>query len=173
MKAFIDPDLLRRLRIGPLATYFDSYLKRIEQEGFLPSSVPMQMYAIARFSKWLHTRHLEARMVDETVIDLFLKRQGEVRHGAEPAPLRRLLAILRESGVTAAKLAAPVDCQKGCIAEYHHYLVHERGLSETSVPSYVGFAEQFLSDCFNPAELHLSELTPPTSQSSCEDMLLS
>ena len=56
MQTFIDPDLLDRLRVGPLASYLDAYLKRIEQEGFLPSSVPMQMYAIARFSNWLQHR---------------------------------------------------------------------------------------------------------------------
>jgi hypothetical protein len=34
MQTFIDPDLLDRLRVGPLASYLDAYLKRIEQEGF-------------------------------------------------------------------------------------------------------------------------------------------
>jgi hypothetical protein len=43
MKTFIDPDLLDRLRVGPLSPYLDAYLKRIEQEGFLPSSVPMHV----------------------------------------------------------------------------------------------------------------------------------
>jgi hypothetical protein len=38
MKTFIDPNLLQRLRVGPLAPYLDAYLKHIEQEGFLPSS---------------------------------------------------------------------------------------------------------------------------------------
>jgi hypothetical protein len=52
MQTFVDPDLLNRLRVGPLATHLDAYLKRIQQEGFLPSSVPMQVYAIARFSNW-------------------------------------------------------------------------------------------------------------------------
>ena len=54
MKTFIDPNLLQRLRVGPLAPYLDAYLKRIEQEGFLPSSAPMHMYAIARFSNKSH-----------------------------------------------------------------------------------------------------------------------
>ena len=49
MQKFIDPSLLDRLRVGPLAAYLDTYLERIEHAGFLPSSVPMQMYAIARF----------------------------------------------------------------------------------------------------------------------------
>ena len=59
MKTFIDPNLLQRLRVGPLAPYLDAYLKHIEQEGFLPSSAPMQMYAIARFSKWLRDRQFD------------------------------------------------------------------------------------------------------------------
>jgi hypothetical protein len=56
MKTFIDPNLLQRLRVGPLAPYLDAYLKHLEQDGFLPSSAQMQMYAIARFSKWLRER---------------------------------------------------------------------------------------------------------------------
>ena len=56
MQKFIDPSLLDRLRVGPLAAYLDTYLERIEGAGFLPSSVPMQMYAIARFSNWLLCR---------------------------------------------------------------------------------------------------------------------
>jgi len=35
MQTFIDPDLLDRLRVGPLASHLDAYLKRIEHEGFL------------------------------------------------------------------------------------------------------------------------------------------
>jgi hypothetical protein len=37
----LDPSLLDRLRVGPLTSHLDAYLKRIEQAGFLPSSVPI------------------------------------------------------------------------------------------------------------------------------------
>ena len=36
MRTFINPNLLQRLRVGPLAPYLDAYLKHIEQDGFLP-----------------------------------------------------------------------------------------------------------------------------------------
>lgn len=39
MKTFIDPNLLQRLRVGPLAPYLDAYLKHIEQEGFVLRAV--------------------------------------------------------------------------------------------------------------------------------------
>jgi hypothetical protein len=50
MKTLIDLNLLQRPQVGPLAPYLEAYLKHIKQEGFVPSSAPMQMYAIARFS---------------------------------------------------------------------------------------------------------------------------
>ena len=78
MQNFIDPDLLDRLRVGPLASCLDSYLKRIESEGFLPSSVPMQMYAIARFSNWLLTMQLDLHQVDEATVGRFLHRDRNI-----------------------------------------------------------------------------------------------
>ncbi len=102
MQTFIDPDLLARLRVGPLAPYLDAYLKRIEQEGFLSSSVPMQMYGIARFSRWLQTQQLDLHQVDEGAVERFLQRDPNMVHGSEAAPLRRFLAMLREIGLTAA-----------------------------------------------------------------------
>ena len=103
MQTFIDADLLERLRAGPLAPYFDSYLRRIEREDFLPSSVPMQMYAIARFSNWLQIVQLDLHQVDESVVERFLKRDPNIVHSGESAPLRRFLALLREIGLTAAR----------------------------------------------------------------------
>jgi site-specific recombinase XerD len=159
MQRYIDPSLLQRLRVGPLAPYYEAYLEQIEREGFLPSSVPMQMYAIARFSKWLESRRLDLDEINEVCVAQFLKRDAGIAHSAEPAPLRRFIAMLREFGVTAAKLPEPRDRQQDCMFEYGRYLMCERGLAETSIPSYVGFAEQLLSDRFGQAELSLSELT--------------
>ena len=159
MQTFVDPDLLNRLRVGPLASYLYAYLKSIEQEGFLPSSVPMQMYAIARFSNWLHTRQVDLYRVDETTVERFLQRDLNVVHSAESAPLRRFLAMLRAIGLTAAKPPEPRNCQQRFIDEYRHYLLQERGLAETSLLNYVPFAEQFLSDRFGQSDMNLSELT--------------
>jgi hypothetical protein len=85
MQTFIDSDLLNRLRVGPLASYLDAYLKSIELEGFLPSSVPMQMYAIARFSNWLRTWQVDLHRVDEATVERFLQRDLHVVRSAESA----------------------------------------------------------------------------------------
>ena len=127
-QTFIDPDLLDRLRVGPLASYLDAYLKRIEQQGFLPSSVPMQMYGIARFSNWLQTRQPDLHLLNEATIARFLQRDQNIVHSAESAPLRRFLAMLREIRVAAAKPPEPISDQRRFFDEYRRYLLQERGL---------------------------------------------
>jgi site-specific recombinase XerD len=159
MQPFIDPDLLARLRVGPLASYLDAYLKQIEHQGFAPSSVPMQMYAIARFSRWLQTQKFDLHQVDEVAVERFLKRDADLSHGGEAAPLRRLLAMLREIGLTAVKPPQPRNGQQRLMDEYQCYLLQERGLAKTSLLNYVPFAEQLLSDRFGPSAMDLSELT--------------
>ena len=59
--------------------------------------------------------------------------------------MHRLLTMLREIGVTAPKPVQFKDCQEQLADEYEHYLLHERGLAQTSVLNYVPFAEQFLT----------------------------
>ena len=158
MQNFIDPNLLERLRVGPLASYLDAYLKRIEQAGFLPSSVPMQMYAVARFSSWLDARQIDLRLMDEVTIQQFLKRDPDITHGGESSPLHRFLTMLREIGITAPKPAQPRNCQERLMDEYQHYLLQERGLAESSLLNYVSFAKQFLSHHFGQSEMILSTL---------------
>lgn len=159
MQPFIDPNLLARLRVGPLASHLDAYLKRIEHQGFAACSVPMQMYAIARFSRWLQSRQLDFHQVDEAAVDRFLRRDPNMAHGGEAAPLRRFLAMLREMGLTAAKVPEPRNGQQRFIDEYRCYLLQERGLAKTSLLNYVPVAEQFLSDCFGQSGMNLPELT--------------
>ena len=159
MQKFIDPSLLERMRVGPLAAYLDTYLKRIEHAGFLPSSVPMQMYAIARFSKWLHSRQITLRLVDEGTIQQFLKRDPDIEHSGESGPLHRLLTMLREIGITAPKPVPLKDCQEQLRDEYQRYLIEERGLEQSSLPNYVPLAEQFLAQHFGQSDMILSTLT--------------
>jgi hypothetical protein len=71
MQSIVDSKLLERLRVGPLAPYLDLYLRRIEQDGFLPSSVPCQLYAIARFSKWLQQGGVWLEDIDEIGVRRF------------------------------------------------------------------------------------------------------
>jgi site-specific recombinase XerD len=159
MRNFVDPSLLDRLRVGPLASHLDTYLERIEQAGFLPSSVPMQLYAIARFSNWLHARKIDLHLLDEGTVQQFLKRDLDKTHSGESGPLNRLLKMLREIGITAAKTERSRNRREQLMDEYQHYLLHERALAQSSLLNYVPFADQFLSYRFGQSDMTLSSLT--------------
>jgi site-specific recombinase XerD len=119
----------------------------------------MQIYAIARFSNWLQTRQLDLHQVDDGAVERFLRRDPGIVHSGEAAPLRRILAMLREMGLTPAKAPEARNCQQRRIDEYRRYLLQERGLAEASLLNYVPFIEQLLSDRFTLSEMNLSELT--------------
>jgi site-specific recombinase XerD len=158
MQSFIDSKLLERLRVGPLAPYLDVYLRRIEQNGFLPSSVPCQAYAIARFSKWLQQELTRLEDLDEIIVRRFLDRDPGVVHVHEPASIRRLVLTLREMGVVKPEPPPPVTSVQQCVAQYRRYLVHQRGLAESCLPNYVSYVELFLSQRFAEGEPCFMEL---------------
>lgn len=158
MNSIIDPTLLERSRVGPLAPHLDLYLARIEREGFLPSSVPTHIYAIAKFSRWLQQGHFRLESVDEIVIQKFLDRDPGVNHHAEPSILRRLVLILQETEVLQAKPQRALTSVQTCVKDYREYLVQQRGLSEASLPYYLSFVEQFLSSRFAGPEICFMQL---------------
>jgi site-specific recombinase XerD len=152
MQSIIDSKLLERLRVGPLAPYLDIYISRIEQDGFLPSSVPCQLYAIARFSKWLQQGGVRIEDIDEIRMRRFLDRDPGVVHYPEPASIRRLVAILRGMGVLKPEPPPALTSVQRYVADYRRYLVDQRGLSESCLPNYTSFVEQFLFERFGEKE---------------------
>jgi site-specific recombinase XerD len=158
MQAIIDPTLLERLRVGPLAPYLDVYLKQIEQEDFNPSSVPCQAYAIARLSRWLERLNIPLKDFDESRAREFLGRDPGIVHFPEPATIRRLVLILQEAGVLKVKQQAALTAVQCHVAGYRRYLSQQRGLSETSLPNYTSFIETFLSERFGRGEPCMAKL---------------
>jgi site-specific recombinase XerD len=159
MKHFIDPNLLERLSIGPLAPYLGAYLARIEKDGFSPSSVPCQAYAIARFSRWLDQQKIQLKDIDESILRRFLDRDAGIMHRPEPETIRRLLLMLRENRVTSAEPPITFTPIQECVEEYKDYLLRQRGISERSLPNYLSYVEQFLSDRFDEGTPKCEEIT--------------
>jgi site-specific recombinase XerD len=158
MQSIIDPKLLERLRVGPLAQYLDLYLLRIEQDGFVPSSAPCQAYAIARFSRWLQKQRIQLADLREATVQEFLARDPGVVHHPERATIGRLISILREIGVLKTEPPQPSTPVQECVNEYRQYLIRQRGLSGASLPNYLSFVEQFLGGRSAGRELCLTEL---------------
>ena len=111
-----------------------------------------KLYAIARFSKWLQQGGIRLEDIDEIRMRRFLDRDPGVVHYPEPATIRRLVVILREMGVLKPESPPALTSVQRCVADYRRYLVHQRGLSESCLPNYISFVEQFLAERFGENE---------------------
>ncbi len=72
--------------------------------------------------------------------------------------MRRVLALLRESGLVAARPPETKNSRQQFIEEYQSYLRQERGLAVASLLNYVPFAEELLSSRFGDSDLDFAEL---------------
>jgi site-specific recombinase XerD len=158
MQPLLYAKLLERLRVGPLAPYFDIYIAGLHRDGFMPSSVPCQAYAIARFSRWLDQRHCTISDLDDSLVREFLNRDSGVVHYHELATLRRLCSVLRDAGVLQYAPPSVLSASEQCVNEYRQYLINQRGLSASCLPNYLSFVKEFLSSRFPDDDLRFSEL---------------
>jgi site-specific recombinase XerD len=66
--------------------------------------------------------------------------------------------MLRDIGVLKAESAPALTSVQECVQEYRQYLVQQRGLSLASLPNYLLFVEQFLSERFAGTDVSFSNL---------------
>src|SRR5690349_15668346 len=135
---YLDPDFIERFRIGPLAPHLDAYIKLLEQQGYSKVSARAQVQAIRRFSKWLADPPQRLSDIDEATIARFRSHPSQNLQRGDEAALYRLLGMLRDRGACKPKaLAVRVSAQDRVTAEYRHYLLQERGLSQATALNYV------------------------------------
>ena len=68
---YLDPDFIKRFRIGPLAQHLDAYVRLLEQQGYSKVSARAQLRVIARFTEWLSAEGRELRLLKEATIVRF------------------------------------------------------------------------------------------------------
>jgi site-specific recombinase XerD len=158
---FILPSTIERLRQGPLEEYLDAYAAVVAEQGFAPSSIRIQISAIADLSRWLQQKRIATSSLDREVLNRFLKkreRQVGNRRGDGRA-LNRLLALLRQKGVVKPDLERTVETpQQLVIHGFQQYLLQERRLSPATPHNYLRFIDEFLSERFSAKVLKLSAI---------------
>lgn len=148
-KGFIFPSTIERMRQGPLSKHIDAYSAAQVEQGYGHHSIRQQMLVIGDFGGWLKQKDIAIRNLDSAVVDRFLglrQRQQQLRRG-DPLALKRLLAMLRLTGVVKPEVVAESACSKA-VHEFRHYLLQERGLSPATLLNYAPPIEQFLSEQF-------------------------
>lgn len=152
---------LKREPIGPLVDYLDPFVSHLVEQGYCRRYIGSQLRVAADFSRWLHTRKIQAIDLTPAHSAKFLKsrkHQHAVKLG-EVAALRRLVKFLQQLGVSLEPICV-VDLTpiQQIIQSFNHYLIDERSLSHKTFIQYAPFIERFLSERFEKEPVQLSAL---------------
>lgn len=133
---------------GPLGFHLDSFIAHAVSVGFARATVRNQHSLVRVFDRWLATHHVTLAEIHERWVDAFLDtRPARGRTRGSAATLRRLITFLRKQGVTPTLVAVADDSPLAQLEHrYQEYLRVERGLSATTVQSYVGCLHQFVTE---------------------------
>jgi site-specific recombinase XerD len=148
---------------GPLASHVEGFATELARKGYAQNTVLSKNELLASLSRWLERRCLSLDALDEGRLGQFLadrRRQGKVRRG-DPTTGHQLLEYLRDRDEIAA---APQRIDKTPAAsltrDFEEFLCSERGLSRSTVVSYLPVVRRLLDELFGRKALRLEQLRP-------------
>lgn len=148
---------------GPLAPYVEGFVAQLSRKGYAQITVRAKCNVLADLSRWLERRRLTLAALDEDRLTQFLAtlRHGEKKWRGDSATGQQLLEYLRgrdEIAAAAQKIdRTPAACLTGDFEEFLH---SERGLSRSTLISYLPIVRRFLDERFGRKALHLELLRP-------------
>ena len=160
-RAATAPD--RRSCTGPLASYGEGFAALLLRQGYAPNTVEAKYDVVADLSRWLDRRRLPLTALDEhrlKAFDATRRRRGAARRG-DPTTGQQLLEYLRAQGDIAAAVQT-IDRSPAArlVRAYEEYLRSQRGLSRSTVITYLPVVRCFLAERFGCEALRLAELRP-------------
>ena len=162
MNQFFDNfETQRRMHVGPLGEYMDSYSAELRAEGYSEHSAELQIRLVADFSRWLAKRRISAPRITVEHLPLYLQSRAQYRRPgrSDAAALKRLLSLLLRARVIAEPSLAPATPAEQLGDEFCLYLRTERALAAGTVAGYLPFVNQFLTVCFGTGPVDLASLT--------------
>ena len=148
---------------GPLASHIGCFAERLSAKGYVQSTVRAKCEYLVDLSRWLERHTLSLSALDEKRLSQFQarrRRRGSARRG-DPATGQQLLEYLRERG-DIAEATQPVDqSPAACLTrDFEEFLHSERGLSRSTLISYLPIVRRLLDERFGRKALRLEQLRP-------------
>ncbi len=159
--------VVHRLRGSRLGSAFDDLVAYLSERGHPPSTIQQYVQGVEHFDGWLRRSRREVAMVDETVVDKFLKRHlprcqcpppcSTSVHQVRTA-LRHLLVVLRRTGrVPAAPKVEALVVEK-IVEEFTAHLRDARGAANATCVSSAHYVREFLADQFGHEQIDFSSV---------------
>jgi site-specific recombinase XerD len=136
-----------RRKSGVLAGEVEPYRAWLLARGYAPGTVRWLLRDLSQLGVWLATRGLPGSEITEADVgELFAARREQGRRRVPGARgIGRLLAFLSERGLLADR-RVDLSALERLLAEFRHWMVHERGLAAGTVLRYEVTARRFLSE---------------------------
>ena len=134
---------------GPLDGAIASFLKELQESGYVKESLRNKHTVVTTFADWLRRRHITVDLINESHVAAFLKRKpGRLppRLKYKHAALSGFLKYLRRIHLISAPARPAASPGDDLLTEYVEYLRHDRGLAPNSVLVYRPFIRDWLSD---------------------------
>jgi site-specific recombinase XerD len=148
---------------GPLASHVDGFSALLASQGYAATTVQSKFDVLADLSRWLERRQLPLTALDDRRLRQFeatRRRRGDTRRG-DPATGLQLLRYLRDLAEIAAEVQKVDRTPVACLTrEFEEFLRSERGLTQSTVISYLPIVRRFLTERFGRRALRLAELKP-------------
>ena len=148
---------------GPLASHVEGFAAQLSRKGYAQNTVRAKCDVLADLSRWLERRQLPLVALDEGRLRQFQatrRRRDKARRG-DPATGQQLLEYLRDRDDIAAAAQRIDRTPAACLTrDFEEFLHTERGLSRSTVVSYLLIVRCFLDERFGRKALRLEQLRP-------------
>jgi integrase/recombinase XerD len=132
---------------GPLVAIADGYHREFVRLGYSSNWVTTQLVLIGQLNRWLADRGLTAGELTPARAEEFFAARRAL--GQRRVPTQRslvsLFSYLQAEGVVPPPLPAPRTAIDELLGEYHHHLIHERGVTPLTALRYERMARRFLN----------------------------
>lgn len=148
---------------GPLASHLEGFAAQLSRKGYAQNTVRAKCDVLADLSLWLERRRLPLAALDERRLRQFQanRRRLDKAQRGDPATAQQLLEYLRDRDDIAAAAQRIDRTPAACLTrDFEEFLHTERGLSRSTVISYLSVVRCFLDERFGRKVLHLDQLRP-------------
>ncbi len=134
-------------RAGLLGAYLDCFVTWMREHDYLPHTMAANIRDVTRFAKYLRRRgvhdiHRLEGVEGQKLLAAYERYKKSKGYGAKKSGIRHYIRILEDAGVCLAPRGPLLFHDE--VQQYVSYLKDTRELSETTITSYVHWAEKFL-----------------------------
>ncbi|TAL92794.1 MAG: integrase, partial [Rhodanobacter sp.] len=148
---------------GPLACHVEGFAAQLAGQGYAQNTVRAKCDLLADLSRWLQRRRLSLAALDEGRLTQFQasRRSRDRARRGDSATGQQLLQYLRGHDDIAAEVQHIDRSPAACLTrDFEEFLHAERGLSRSTVASYLPIVQRFLDERSGRKALRLEQLRP-------------